>query len=97
VIIGALVVGWILLQISYKASAGSRHKRPGCIRAALGFVALFVLIYAILFTVQRWESAGSPLPLPERSRIAIAWKLNKRGVRKDRRPGIMSPSLGYPR
>jgi hypothetical protein len=64
VIIGALVVGWILLQISYKASAASRHKRPGCIRAALGFVALFVLVYAILFTVQRWESAGSPFPLP---------------------------------
>ena len=38
--IGALVVGWLLLQISYKASAVSRHKRPGCIRAALGFVAL---------------------------------------------------------
>jgi hypothetical protein len=58
VIIGAFVVGWILLKISYKVAGGPGHQRPGCIQTALDFIALFVVIYAILFAVQGWESAG---------------------------------------
>jgi hypothetical protein len=52
VLIGVCMVGWIVLQIFYRAAGVPRQQRPGFIQTALGFVGLFLVIYAILVTVQ---------------------------------------------
>ena len=52
VLIGVCVVGWIVLQIFYKAAGVPRDQRPGFIQTALVFIALFIVIYAILVAVQ---------------------------------------------
>ena len=58
VLIGVCVLGWIALHAFYKAAGVPRQQRPGCVQTALGFIALFVVLYAILVAASGWESAA---------------------------------------